>query len=134
MALNEIEKQGIINRLADNSFKIKSWAVATIPLVLAGRGYLPATLIFVLMLFWYLDGYYLAQERMFRGLKLNYVKAIFSRNLILLYGVMISIVSYQSIEYYKNKDNYYGSPSSISFDDINWDEEFSDIDWDEDFN
>lgn len=67
----ELEQiQNIIDRQASNSFKIKGWAVTLIVVVLLFRSkdihlfvaYIP------LIGFWYLDGYYLRQERKFRAL------------------------------------------------------------------
>lgn len=65
--------QGVINRLASNSFRMKGWAVALVSalLVLLARegqvefawiGFVPA------LVFWGLDGYFLWQERLFRDL------------------------------------------------------------------
>ena len=63
--------QGVIARLADNSFKIKSWAVALVSAVLvlsvgaAEWQYVLVALVPALV-FWGLDAYYLRQERLFR--------------------------------------------------------------------
>jgi len=65
--------QGVINRLAGNSFVLKGWSVTLVAAVLAlnvkeahvlmvAIGLLPA------LTFWGLDGYFLAQERLFRDL------------------------------------------------------------------
>lgn len=65
--------QGVINRMASNSFHLKGWSVVLVSalFVLAGRdakvyfvylAYLPA------IAFWVLDGYFLRQERMYRKL------------------------------------------------------------------
>ena len=65
--------QGVINRMARNSFDLKRWSVVLVSalFVLAGRdakvyfvylAYLPA------IAFWVLDGYFLWQERMYRKL------------------------------------------------------------------
>lgn len=67
----ELEQiQNIIDRQASNSFKIKGWAVTLIVVVLLFRAkdihlavaYIP------LIGFWYLEAYYLRQERKFRAL------------------------------------------------------------------
>jgi len=67
----ELEQiQNIIERQASNSFKIKGWTVSLIVVVLLFRSkdihlavaYIP------LFGFWYLDAYYLRQERKFREL------------------------------------------------------------------
>ena len=65
--------QGVINRMAGNSFMLKGWTVTLVSgiFVLAGRdmdkqyfivAYIP---VFV---FWCLDAYYLLQERLYRSL------------------------------------------------------------------
>ena|SRR2546422_7516914 len=65
--------QGVINRMAGNSFLLKGWCVTLVSalLGLAASGsdkrfvllaYYPA------LMFWILDGYYLRQERLFRKL------------------------------------------------------------------
>ena len=65
--------QSIVTRMNTNSFQIKSWTVALISAILA----LYASTkninfillgIFPAILFWFLDAYYLTQERKFRGL------------------------------------------------------------------
>lgn len=65
--------QGIITRMASNSFALKGWAVTLVAgiFVLAGKdtdklyflvAYLP------IIVFWVLDSYYLLQERLYRAL------------------------------------------------------------------
>ena len=65
--------QGVVNRLATDSFRIKGWAVILVSALLvllirenqadlAWIGFVP---VFV---FWGLDGYFLWQERLFRDL------------------------------------------------------------------
>ena len=65
--------QGVVNRLAGNSFAMKGWSVALVSALIAiavdkgdsgfaFAGLLPA------VLFWILDGYFLWQERLFRQL------------------------------------------------------------------
>jgi len=65
--------QSVINRLANNSFLIKGWSITVF---LAGLGFflsqkqlsaLPIV-IFVIIIFWFLDAFYLKQERLFRKL------------------------------------------------------------------
>ena len=65
--------QGIINRLASDSFRMKGWSVVLVSalLVLMARedGSGPACIGFVpVLVFWGLDGYFLWQERLFRDL------------------------------------------------------------------
>ena len=65
--------QGVISRMASNSFSLKGWAVTLVAgiFVLAGKdtdkmyflvAYLP------ILVFWGLDSYYLLQERLYRAL------------------------------------------------------------------
>lgn len=65
--------QGVITRMANNGFLLKGWSVTLVAAVLAlgaeaenlrllWIAFLPA------LLFWGLDGYFLAQERLFRKL------------------------------------------------------------------
>lgn len=65
--------QGVINRMAGNSFALKGWAVTLVAgiFVLAGKdtdklyflvAYIPV------IVFWWLDAYYLLQERLYRSL------------------------------------------------------------------
>jgi hypothetical protein len=64
--------QGIINRLANNSFLIKGWCI-TIVAALAALSSSGANQRFILIayfpifVFWLLDSYYLWQERLYRG-------------------------------------------------------------------
>ena len=65
--------QGVINRLASDSFRMKGWCVvlvAALFVVLAREGrieFVGVALVPVLF-FWGLDGYFLWQERLFRAL------------------------------------------------------------------
>jgi len=65
--------QGVINRLAGNSFAVKGWAVTLVAALfaLAAQGTNPkfVYIAFVPVLaFWLLDAYFLRQERLFRAL------------------------------------------------------------------
>lgn len=66
--------QGVINRLAHNSFLLKGWAVTLISAVLAviaareAPNYLALVALLPAVVFWGLDAYYLRQERLFRNL------------------------------------------------------------------
>ena len=65
--------QGVVNRLAANSFRIKGWSVVLVSalFVLAAReGRIAFSFIALvpLALLWSLDGYFLWQERLFRAL------------------------------------------------------------------
>ncbi|RKZ37841.1 MAG: hypothetical protein DRQ49_15505 [Gammaproteobacteria bacterium] len=69
--LKEIDLiQSIINRMSNTSFLIKGWAVTMISFIFAFRAN-PETLplVFIpLILFWFLDAYFLQQERLYRKL------------------------------------------------------------------
>ena len=65
--------QGVINRMAGNSFLLKGWSVTLIAALFALAA--AATKVWFVYLayfpaiaFWVLDGYFLHQERLFRGL------------------------------------------------------------------
>ena len=65
--------QGVINRLATDSFRMKGWAVVLVSallLLLAREGSVEFAYIGFLpvLVFWGLDGYFLWQERLFRDL------------------------------------------------------------------
>ena len=62
--------QGVINRLASNSFRIKGWSVvvATAVLALGTRSESFEMVLVALvpvLVFWWLDGYYLSRENLF---------------------------------------------------------------------
>jgi hypothetical protein len=65
--------QGIINRMASNSFALKGWAVTLVAGIFAlaskdaDKKYFLVAYIPVIV-FWFLDSYYLLQERLFRSL------------------------------------------------------------------
>jgi hypothetical protein len=62
--------QHIINRIATNSFIIKGWAAAVlgILLLLNSTRYQALIAVFALLVFWYLDAYFLRQKKMYRAL------------------------------------------------------------------
>lgn len=65
--------QNIITRMNTNSFQIKSWAVTIASALLAiysstKNHYFILVALFPIVVFWFLDTYYLTQERKFRGL------------------------------------------------------------------
>ena len=71
--------QGVISRLAANSFQMKGWSVVLVAatlILLARDGRLDAAPIAFgpILVFWGLDGYFLWQERLFRALY-NHVRA-----------------------------------------------------------
>ena len=62
--------QDIIRRMAFNSFMIKGWAITlvVVTLLLKGTGYQVWIAFIPLLVFWFLDAYFLWQERMYRKL------------------------------------------------------------------
>jgi hypothetical protein len=73
--------QNVITRMNTNSFQIKGWTVTIVSALLAiyassKNKYFILAAIFPNVIFWFLDSYYLQQERKFRGLY-NDVAGIF---------------------------------------------------------
>lgn len=62
--------QDIIKRMAFNSFMIKGWAISlvVVTLLLKGAVYQVWIAFIPLLVFWFLDAYFLWQERMYRKL------------------------------------------------------------------
>ena len=68
--------QGVINRLANNSFLIKGWSMTILAAAIlfiarvdnAYSSYLTLAFMIPVIGFWILDGYFLWQERLFRGI------------------------------------------------------------------
>lgn len=65
--------QGVISRMANNSFMLKGWAVTLVAGIFALAGKDAHKLYFLVayipvMVFWGLDAYYLFQERLYRSL------------------------------------------------------------------
>ena len=62
--------QDIIKRLAFNSFMIKGWAITlvVVTLLLKGTEYQVWIAFIPLLIFWFLDAYFIWQERMYRKL------------------------------------------------------------------
>lgn len=65
--------QNVITRMNTNSFQIKGWTVTIVSAILAiyastKNSYFVLSGIFPTLIFWFLDTYYLTQERKFRGL------------------------------------------------------------------
>lgn len=114
--------QGIVNRLAGNSFMIKGWSVTLVSalFVLAVKDVdVRYSLIafFPVPFFWGLDGYFLAKERQFRDLynavrkmpesainfsmdvepyaigRNTWMRSVFSETLIPFHGVMVAVVA-----------------------------------------
>ncbi|HYM76869.1 MAG TPA: hypothetical protein VE377_12905 [Candidatus Dormibacteraeota bacterium] len=81
--------QGVINRMAGNSFSVKTWAVGLITVLggLAAKDSNPrlsCALLFPAICFWWMDAYYLRQEKLFRKL---YVKVVDSDPKTKLYSL-----------------------------------------------
>lgn len=117
--------QAVINRMAANSLVIKGWAITLVSALFALAAkdadvryvfvsYFPAGM------FWFLDGYFLSQERLFRKLydkvrvgpedsdfsmdtatlsggRATWASATSSMTLILFYGVVISTIFFVMI-------------------------------------
>jgi len=62
--------QGIITRMAHNSFLIKGWTITlvVVTLLLKGSNFQILIACIPLLVFWFLDAYFLWQERMYRKL------------------------------------------------------------------
>jgi len=67
--------QGIINRMAYNSFMIKGWTITLVvaTLLLKGGKYNTFIAFIPIVVFWFLDAYFLRLERLYRRLY-NWVK------------------------------------------------------------
>ena len=108
--------QGVINRMGQNSFLIKGWAVTLVSALfaLAAKDANQKFVIiayFPTVIFWLLDSYYLYQERLFRKVYdhvrqqqivdfslstksfdkgfTDWASAAFSKTIILFYGIII---------------------------------------------
>lgn len=60
--------QSVINRMANNSFLLKGWSTTLISALLALTAIKPWIALLPAFAFWFLDGYFLHQERLFRKL------------------------------------------------------------------
>jgi len=77
--------QGVVNRLSQNSFLLKGWSVILVSalMTLAAKD---SNLVFILLAyfpalaFWFLDGYFLWQERLFQALY-DYVRNLNEENI-----------------------------------------------------
>ena len=68
--------ENVIQRMADNSFKLKGWAVALIGLLSvffssAKNIHFLLAIIILILAFWYMDSYYLQLEKKYRVLYRN---------------------------------------------------------------
>jgi hypothetical protein len=87
--------QDVITRMNSNSFQIKGWMVTIVSALLAI--YASTTnknfvLVAILpsMIFWFLDTFYLCQERKFRGLY-NDTAGITKKNTIVLFAMPVNL-------------------------------------------
>lgn len=114
--------QGIVNRLASNSFFIKGWSMTILAatLIFISKNTIPSFFILLFLIptigFWILDGYFLWQEWLFRGIYNDVRKqektdfamdissqlkkpnnkwkdAIFSKTLGIFYGIEIVFIA-----------------------------------------
>ena len=69
--------QGVINRMASNSFMLKGWLISLIAVVLAlskdslftcNLIFVCSILCFPILIFWYLDAFFLHREKCYRAL------------------------------------------------------------------
>ena len=69
--------QGLINRMASNSFMLKGWLISLIAVVLAlskdsifssNTIFICTVLCFPILIFWYLDAFFLHKEKCYRAL------------------------------------------------------------------
>ena len=114
--------QAVINRLGSNSFLLKGWSMTVIvtTMVLIARydiqnPYLVLAVMFPVLGFWILDGYFLWQERLFRQVydevrgqadtdfkmdvmkhgnkpKCSWLSAMFSVTLVIFYAVEVMFI------------------------------------------
>ncbi len=119
--------QGVINRMANNSFLLKGWLITLITVILAltkdsllsnDLTYLSLTLCLPVIVFWYLDAFFLHKEKCYRKLyewvienrkntedflySLNYERfksevngisrIMFSKTLVPFYGLTLTVL------------------------------------------
>lgn len=122
--------QGVINRMAGNSFLLKGWTVTLVSglfaLAASGGNWIYAALgLLPSLSFWWLDAYYLRQERLFRKLHdavrrgevqgdlysmntARYVNDVsclvataFSKSVLALHGIVVAVVIAVSVILFK---------------------------------
>lgn len=92
--------QGVINRMAANSFHLKGWSVVLVSaffaLAASGADTRFAFLaLFPAIAFWVLDGFFLWQERLFRGLY-DHVRALADADITFSMDTSVSKASVES--------------------------------------
>ncbi len=118
--LKEIEViQGVINRMGHNSFVLKGWAVTLVAaaLLLKGSTHHAWVAWIPLLAFWYLDGYFLWQERMYRKLydwvvenRLSTDECLFSMN---AYKFRTNVQTKFKIMFSETLGLFYGSVAAL---------------------
>jgi len=128
--------QGVINRMASNSFLLKGWSVILVSALFA-LGAKDSNKTFILLAyfpalaFWILDGYFLQQERLFRKLydKVREMKnedidfsmntsivkkevkcwfcVCFSKTLLIFHGVIIAAICIVAYVWCLDRCNFY---------------------------
>ncbi len=113
--------QGVVNRLSTNSFLLKGWSVVLVSALFAlsakdRKLFFVYLAYFPAFAFWGLDGYFLWQERLYRGLynkvrtmaedevdfsmdtslingmTPSWIETVFSKTLLLFHGVIIGTI------------------------------------------
>lgn len=122
--------QGVVNRMASNSFQLKGWCVVLVSALFALASKDTASnLVYIAFIpaitFWLLDGYFLHQERLFRSLfdsvrkpsgeesdfsmstkpflsgRNRWWRAMFSTTLILFHGTILAAISVAAVLLFK---------------------------------
>ena len=127
--------QNIITRMNTNSFQIKTFTITIVSALLAvfasvKNEFFIFMCIFSVLLFWFLDSYYLQQERKFRGVynnvsglkqdvaikdfempihkftggQFNYWNVFFSKTIVLFYGIIMVTLAIIFLLILFNKD------------------------------
>ena len=103
--------QNVVTRMNTNSFQIKGWTVTIVSALLAlyaatdNVAFVPLGLLPV-FLFWFLDAYYLSQERKFRGLYEDAAELHDNK-------VAVTLFSMNTAKYQKQKDKKYSYRSAL---------------------
>ena len=84
--------QNVITRMNANSFQIKGWCIVIVSALLAiyastKNNYFFLAAVFPTIIFWFLDAYYLNQERKFRGLYNDIAGVTYEQKYIRLFAM-----------------------------------------------
>ena len=94
--LKEIDViQDIIKRMAESSLSIKKWCITIIVATIVFKASSPEIWFIPLVLFWYLDWYYLRQEKLFRELYKLKIKKRENNNFDLLFDLSTEEVEWK---------------------------------------